>query len=112
MLIQVATDSNYSQLSSDLSLDEEREALRRETERQAFTQLEKARVRNDFVFGFDFDFDFDHKFNVQAKPVAFAVRTNVAYNSNIDDDSPVHGSAVSFGVKDFLHIKEVNENLI
>jgi len=32
-------------------LDEEREALRRETERQAFTQLEKARVWFDLIDG-------------------------------------------------------------
>ena len=37
--------------------------------------------------------------------MAFAVRTNVAYDGTIDDDSPVHGSAVSFSVRDFLHIK-------
>lgn len=41
---QGSADSNYSQPSSDLSLDDEREALRRETERLALAQLDKARV--------------------------------------------------------------------
>lgn len=42
---QHSAESNYSQPSSESNeLDEEREAIRRETERQALTQLEKAKV--------------------------------------------------------------------
>jgi len=76
--------SGYSARSSDLSLDEEREHFRRDTERQALFQLEKART----------------------KPVVFAVKTNVAFDGSLDDDSPVHGSAVSFGIGDYLHVME------
>lgn len=82
-----ASDS-HSQPSSELSLDEEQEALRRETEKIALNQLERART----------------------KPVAFAARSNINYDADIDDDSPVHGFAISFNVKDFLHLKEKYNN--
>ena len=35
------------------------------------------------------------------------MRANYGYNGAEDDDSPVHGMALSFEPKDFLHIKEV-----
>ena len=42
---QGSGESSYSQRSSDLSLDEEREHFRRDTERQALLQLEKGKYR-------------------------------------------------------------------
>ena len=34
------------------------------------------------------------------------MKTNVAFDGSLDDDSPVHGSAVSFGIGDYLHVME------
>ena len=42
----------------------------------------------------------------RSRQVAFAVRTNVMYDGTLDDECPVHGSAVSFKIGDYLHIFE------
>ncbi|XP_075749527.1 voltage-dependent L-type calcium channel subunit beta-1 isoform X2 [Rhipicephalus microplus] len=83
-----SADSNYSQPSSDLSLDETREKQRADRENKALAQLRAARE----------------------KVVAFTVRTNMAYDGSLDDDSPVHGYAISFGVRDYLQILEKFNN--
>ena len=43
------------------------------------------------------------------KPVAFAVRTNVRYDASEETECPVPNAAISFEVREFLHVKEVCE---
>nr|QOI14789.1 ccb-1 [Ditylenchus destructor] len=81
-------DSNYSQ-GHDFDLEQRnRETIKSNAEKQAAQQLDNA------------------KYN----PVLFAVCTNVEFDGSIDDDAPVHGCAVSFKAKEFLHIKEKYNN--
>ncbi|CAL8104522.1 unnamed protein product [Calicophoron daubneyi] len=64
--------------------EDDEENTREETEEQAMGQLIKARTSK----------------------VVFVVRTNVAFDGSLADDCPLPNQAVSFQVKDFLHIKE------
>lgn len=77
-----------STVSVSLSVDEERNLLRHAGEKQALLQLQSART----------------------KPAAFAIRTNIAHDGSTDLDVPVPGCAISFGCKDYLHIKEKYNN--
>ena len=43
--------------------------------------------------------------------VEFAIRSNVTFNGLHDDDSPIHGKAVTFRARDCLHIKAVRFEL-
>lgn len=81
-------DNREYRTSDTSSIEEEREISRRDLQRRALEALEAAR----------------------SKQVAFAVRTNIPYDGSADDDSPVHGAAVSFEAKDFLHVKEKFNN--
>ncbi|KAI6241436.1 Voltage-dependent L-type calcium channel subunit beta-2 [Aphelenchoides fujianensis] len=82
-------DSNFSHHENDFDLEQRnRDTIKSNAERQAQQKLETAKY----------------------SPVLFAVCTNVEFDGSIDDDSPVHGSAVSFKVKDYLHIKEKFNN--
>uniref|UniRef100_A0A915IKU1 Guanylate kinase/L-type calcium channel beta subunit domain-containing protein n=1 Tax=Romanomermis culicivorax TaxID=13658 RepID=A0A915IKU1_ROMCU len=87
---QGSTDSHGSELSLAFGIedDRDREINRQDLEEKARAQLERSKY----------------------KPVAFAIRTNLAYDGTNEYDCPVHGAAVKFDVKDFLHIKEKYNN--
>src|SRR5699024_7566185 len=96
---------------SDGEYVDEKDVLKRESEKQALIQLKKAQVRESpdpchNLAPID-RAELMPRLFVQSKPVAFAIRTNVSYDASIEDNCPVSGYGISFGVKEYLHIKEV-----
>ncbi|TNN11948.1 Voltage-dependent L-type calcium channel subunit beta-2 [Schistosoma japonicum] len=83
-----ADDEDDDEEEDDDEDDYKEENARQETEEQARILLEKAKTSK----------------------VVFVVRTNVAFHGSVVDDCPLPGKAVSFQVKDFLHIKEKFNN--
>ena len=111
-MFQGSAESALSQQSSDVSLEDDPETVRHENEQHARAQLEKSKVScTSSTVHLHLHLDsvcvFMALFCSQTKPVAFAVRTNVAYDGALDEEVPVHGRGVTFGEKEFLHIKEV-----
>lgn len=77
--------NSYDQQScASSSYDEARDFHWQEAKRKALAQLDRARL----------------------EPVAFTIKSNINYDPVIDDDSILHSLAISFRVKDFLHIKD------
>lgn len=86
---QASAESYASRHSaSDISVEGGQTDQKLESEQTALAKLEKAKTQ----------------------AVAFTVRTNISFNGTTADDSPVSGAAISFDVKDFLHIKEKYDN--
>lgn len=83
-------ESNYSfsEAASDADYFDDKQAAKAEAEQHAFSQLEKA----------------------QSKNVAFAVRTNVSFDASSEDNVPLPGYTISFGIKEFLHIRDKYNN--
>jgi len=81
--------TSLNERQNDHELPADREGFKKDEQLKAQSQLETSRH----------------------KPVAFAVKTNVAYNCQFDEDEPpLPGHSVSFDVNDFLHIKEKYNN--
>lgn len=83
-IVSQASAESYVSRASDISVDEEPQQQQQSNENNALAKLEKAKTA----------------------AVAFTVRTNISFNAASVDDPPVAGAAISFDVKDFLHIKE------
>ncbi|CAB3977352.1 voltage-dependent L-type calcium channel subunit beta-2-like isoform X3 [Paramuricea clavata] len=78
------SESHTNHISDSSSLDEDREMVRRDLGNRGSVSLDAAKH----------------------KPVAFAVRTNVRYDASEENECPVPNAAISFEVREFLHVKE------